>query len=59
MPSSPRKGHEEEWDVGVDLSQISRIRQALLRIIEQGRGNLNDIDESGNNIVHVGFSLGY
>jgi hypothetical protein len=48
------QGHREKWDIRMIRVQIPLLYQAILRVIDEGIGSLNDVDEFGNTILHVG-----
>jgi len=47
------QGHREQWDIGKIRVQIPLLHQAILHVIGDGTGNLNNVDEFGNTILHV------
>ncbi|KAK0752816.1 hypothetical protein B0T18DRAFT_2860 [Schizothecium vesticola] len=46
------QGHREKWDIVMIRAQIPLLYQAILRVIDEGIGCLNDVDEFGNTILH-------
>lgn len=44
----------EAVEIRLVASELRRLHKDLLKVIKEGHGNLDDVDEYGNTIIHVG-----